>query len=157
MRRILSITMENDPGALSRIVGLFSQRWYNIDSLTVAATGDPGLSNLTITTQGDDKVIEQITKQLNKLVDVFRVVDLTERKHVARELMLIKVQATGTKREEVARCVDIFRGQIVNVTPNSYIVQISGDTEKVEAFMATMSEIGIVEVSRSGVVGIQRK
>ena len=156
MRRILSLTMENEPGALSRIVGLFSQRWYNIDSMTVAATDDPTLSKLTITTHGDDKVIEQITKQLNKLVDVFKVVDLTERKHIERELMLIKVNASGAKREEVARTVDIFRGQIVNVSPNSYTVQISGDTDKVEAFMAIMSEIGIVEVSRSGVVGIQR-
>ena len=157
MRRILSITMENEPGALSRIVGLFSQRWYNIDSLTVASTDDPSLSKLTLTTHGDDKVIEQITKQLHKLVDVFRVVDLTGRKHIERELMLIKVQATGAKRDEVVRCVDIFRGQIVNVTANNYIVQVSGDTAKVEAFIAAMSEVGIVEVTRSGVVGIQRK
>ncbi|WIO75355.1 acetolactate synthase small subunit [Porticoccaceae bacterium LTM1] len=156
MRRILSLTMENEPGALSRIVGLFSQRWYNIDSMTVAATDDPTLSKLTITTHGDDKVIEQITKQLNKLVDVLKVVDLTESKHIERELMLIKVNAVGSRRDEVARCVEIFRGQIVDVSPTSYTVQISGDTAKVEAFIAAMSELGIIDMSRSGVVGIQR-
>ncbi|UTW46102.1 acetolactate synthase small subunit [bacterium SCSIO 12696] len=156
MRRILSLTMENEPGALSRIVGLFSQRWYNIDSMTVAATDDPALSKLTITTSGDEKVIEQITKQLNKLVDVFKVVDLTEREHIEREVMLIKVNATGSKREEVKRCVDIFRGLIVSVTANAYIVQVSGDTSKIEAFIAAMKDIGIVEVTRSGVVGMQR-
>lgn len=156
MRRILSLTMENEPGALSRIVGLFSQRWYNIDSMTVAATEDPTLSKLTITTHGDNKVIEQITKQLNKLVDVLKVVDLTESKHIERELMLIKVNAVGPRREEVARCVEIFRGQIVDVSPTSYTVQISGDTAKVEAFITAMSEMGIIDMSRSGVVGIQR-
>ncbi|MDM3872007.1 acetolactate synthase small subunit [Porticoccus sp. W117] len=156
MRRILSLTMENEPGALSRIVGLFSQRWYNIDSMTVAATDDPALSKITITTNGDEKVIEQITKQLNKLVDVFKVVDLTEREHIERELMLIRVNATGSKREEVKRCVDIFRGLIVSVTANTYTVQVAGDTSKIEAFIAAMKDIGIVEVTRSGVVGMQR-
>lgn len=156
MRRILSLTMENEPGSLSRIVGLFSQRWYNIDTLSVAPTDDNTISKLTITTHGDDRVIEQITKQLNKLVDVVKVVDLTENRHVERELMLIKVNASGARREEIKRCVDIFRGQIVHVSANSYTVQICGDSDKIEAFMDAMKEHGIVEVARSGVVGVSR-
>ncbi|MGS2723896.1 acetolactate synthase small subunit [Porticoccus sp. GXU_MW_L64] len=157
MRRILSLTMENEPGALSRIVGLFSQRWYNIDSMTVAATDNPAMSKLIITTHGDNKVIEQITKQLNKLVDVYKVVDLTEREHIERELMLIKVNATGSKREEVKRCADIFRGHIVSVTANTYTVQVAGETGKIEAFIAAMKDIGVVDITRSGVVGLQRE
>lgn len=157
MRHILSLTMENEPGALSRIVGLFSQRWYNIDSLTVAATDDDTLSKLTITTHGDDRVLEQITKQLNKLVDVVKVVELTESRHIERELLLVKVNACDSKqREEVVRCVDIFRGQIVNVTGSSYTIQICGDSEKILAFMSAMQDVGIIDLARSGVVGISR-
>src|SRR5690606_26647169 len=115
MRHIISLLMENEPGALSRVVGLFSQRGYNIESLNVAATEDPTLSRLTLTTIGDDQKIEQITKQLNKLIDVVKLVDLTDGAHIERELMLVKVKAVGAQRAEVKRTVDIFRGQIVDV------------------------------------------
>jgi acetolactate synthase-1/3 small subunit len=156
MRRIISVLMENEPGALSRVVGLFSQRGYNIDSLTVAPTEDQTLSRLTLTTQGDDRIIEQITKQLNKLVDVVKVIDLTEGAHVERELMLLKVRAGGAQRAEVKRTVDIFRGQIVDVGPAGYTVQIAGDSSKLDAFIATLPESDIVEVVRSGVCGLSR-
>ncbi len=156
MRRIISILMENEPGALSRVVGLFSQRGYNIDSLNVAATEDPTLSRLTLTTFGDDRVIEQITKQLNKLVDVVKLVDLTEGAHIERDLMLIKVRATGVERDEVKRTADIFRGQIVDVGPNVYTIQLAGTAEKLDAFVAAMGDAHILEVVRSGVAGISR-
>ncbi|HNN87054.1 MAG TPA: acetolactate synthase small subunit, partial [Pseudomonadales bacterium] len=116
MRRIISVLLENEPGSLSRVVGLFSQRGYNIETLTVAPTEDPTLSRLTLTTIGDENVIEQITKHLNKLVDVVKLVDLTEGAHIEREIMLIKVRASGAHRAEIKRCVDIFRGQIIDVT-----------------------------------------
>ncbi len=112
MRRIISVLMENEPGALSRVVGLFSQRGYNIDTLTVAPTDDQTLSRLTLTTHGNDQVIEQITKHLHKLIDVVKVVDLTEGPHIERELMLLKVKASGPQRAEIKRCVDIFRGRL---------------------------------------------
>ena len=130
MRHIISILMENEAGALSRVVGLFSQRNFNIESLNVAATEDPTLSRLTLTTIGSDQVIEQITKQLNKLVDVIKLVDLTEGVHIERELMLVKVKAVGAQRAEVKRTTDIFRGQIVDVTNTMYTVQMVGDNDK---------------------------
>src|SRR5690606_24835205 len=126
MRRIISILMENEPGALSRVVGLFSQRGYNIESLTVAPTQDNTLSRLTLTTFGDNSKIEQITKQLNKLIDVVKLVDLTEGAHIERELMLVKVKAHGAQRAEIKRCTDIFRGQIVDVNPQGYTIQLAG-------------------------------
>ncbi|XOZ33478.1 acetolactate synthase small subunit [Halomonadaceae bacterium KBTZ08] len=156
MRRIISILMENEPGALSRVVGLFSQRNYNIESLAVAPTEDPTLSRLTLTTEGSDKVIEQITKQLNKLVEVVKLVDLTEGSHVERELMLIKLRATGAQRAEIKRTVDIFRGQIVDVTSTVYTVQLTGDGEKLDAFIQAVGTMGVLEVVRSGVSGIAR-
>lgn len=156
MRRIISILMENEPGALSRVVGLFSQRNYNIETLTVAPTDDPTLSRLTLTTEGSDKVIEQITKQLNKLIDVVKLVDLTEGNHIERELMLIKLRATGAQRAEIKRTVDIFRGQIVDVTSTVYTVQLTGDGEKLDAFIQTVGAMGVLEVVRSGVSGIAR-
>ena len=156
MRRIISILMENEPGALSRVVGLFSQRGYNIDTLTVAPTEDKTLSRLTLTTHGDDRIIEQITKQLNKLVDVVKVIDLTEGPHIERELMLLKVKAAGAQRAEVKRCVDIFRGQIVDVSSTGYTVQITGETSKLDAFIAALPEADIVEVARTGVSGLSR-
>ena len=156
MRRILSMLMENEPGALSRVVGLFSQRGYNIETLNVAATVDPTLSRLTLTTIGDDLHIEQVTKQLNKLVDVVKVVDLTEGAHVERDLMLIKVRATGAARDEVKRTTDIFRGQIVDVGPNVYTIQLVGTSDKLDSFVAAMTEVDILEVVRSGVAGISR-
>ncbi len=156
MKRIISILLENEAGALSRVVGLFSQRNYNIETLTVAPTDDPTLSRLTLTTVGDDHKIEQITKQLNKLVEVVKVVDLTEGAHVERELMLIKVKATGALRAEVKRTCDIFRGQIVDVTPSVYTLQLVGASDKLDAFIEALSETVILEVVRSGVSGIAR-
>ncbi len=156
MRRIISILLENEPGALSRVVGLFSQRGYNIDTLTVAPTEDRSLSRLTLTTHGDDHIIEQITKHLNKLLDVVKVIDLTEGSHIERELMLLKVKAGGAQRAEVKRCVDIFRGQIVDVTATGYTVQIAGNSDKLDAFIAALPEGDIVEVVRSGVSGLAR-
>jgi acetolactate synthase-1/3 small subunit len=156
MRRIIAILMENEPGALSRVVGLFSQRGYNIETLNVAPTDDPTLSRLTLTTVGDDRHIEQITKHLNRLVDVVKLVDLSEGAHVERDLMLIKVRATGAHREEVKRTTDIFRGTIVDVCPTVYTIQLVGTTEKLDAFVAAMAEVEVLEVVRSGVVGIAR-
>lgn len=156
MRRIISVLLENEPGALSRVVGLFSQRNYNIETLTVAPTEDPTLSRLTVTTSGSDKVIEQITKQLNKLIEVVKLVDLTEGSHVERELMLIKVKATGAQRDEVKRTVDIFRGQVVDVTSTVYIVQVTGSSDKLDAFIRAIGDNGILEVVRTGVSGIAR-
>ena len=156
MRRIISILMENEPGALSRVVGLFSQRGYNIETLTVAPTEDDTLSRLTMTTTGDDKKIEQITKHLNKLIEVVKFVDLTEGAHIEREIMLMKVKATGAQRAEVKRTVDIFRGQIVDVTSTVYTVQLTGTTDKLEAFINAVGEAQVLEVVRSGVSGISR-
>jgi acetolactate synthase-1/3 small subunit len=156
MRRIISVLMENEPGALSRLVGLFSQRGYNIESLTVAATDDPTLSRLTLTTEGDEQKIEQVTKQLNKLIEVVKVVDLTEGAHIERELMLIKVKATGAQRAEIKRTADIFRGQIVDVTPSVYTIQLTGASDKLDAFIQALSETAILEVVRTGVSGIAR-
>ena len=156
MRRIISMLMENEPGALSRVVGLFSQRGYNIETLNVAPTDDPTLSRLTLTTVGDDLRIEQITKQLNKLVDVVKLVDLTEGAHVERDLMLIKVRALGAARDEVKRTTDIFRGQIVDVGPNAFTIQLVGTSDKLDAFVAAMADVDILEVVRSGVAGISR-
>jgi acetolactate synthase-1/3 small subunit len=156
MRHIISVLMENEPGALSRVVGLFSQRGYNIESLTVAPTEDATLSRLTLTTTGDDHVIEQITKHLNRLIDVVKLVDLTEGAHIERELMLIKVKAAGAQRAEIKRCVDIFRGQIVDVTSTVYVIQITGASDKLDAFLQAVGEAAILEVVRSGVSGIAR-
>jgi acetolactate synthase I/III small subunit len=156
VRHIISVLMENEPGALSRVVGLFSQRGYNIESLTVAPTEDATLSRLTVTTIGDDTVVEQITKQLNKLIDVVKLVDLTEGDHIERELMLIKIKATGAQRAEVKRTSDIFRGQIVDVTPSMFTVQLTGASDKLDAFIEAIGPAAILEVVRSGVSGISR-
>lgn len=156
MKRIISILLENEPGALSRVVGLFSQRGYNIETLNVAPTEDPTLSRLTLTTHGDTRTIEQITKHLNKLIDVVKLVDLSEGAHVERDLMLIKVRATGAVRDEVKRTTDIFRGQIVDVGPNVYTIQLTGTSDKLDSFVAAMSDADILEVVRSGVAGISR-
>ncbi|BFM08961.1 acetolactate synthase small subunit [Halioxenophilus aromaticivorans] len=156
MRRIISILMENAPGALSRVVGLFSQRGYNIETLTVAPTEDPTLSRLTLTTDGDEHKLEQITKNLNKLIDVVKLVDLSEGAHIERELMLIKVKATGSQRDEIKRCADIFRGQIVDVTPTVYVIQVAGTSDKLNAFVESLGEGAVLEVVRTGVSGISR-
>ncbi|WP_297923215.1 acetolactate synthase small subunit [uncultured Agitococcus sp.] len=156
MRHIISVLIENEAGALSRLVGLFSQRGYNIETLTVAPTDDATLSRLTLTTSGDDHKIEQVTKQLNKLVEVVKVVDLSEGDHIERELMLIKVKATGAIRAEIKRTADIFRGQIVDVTSTTYTIQLAGTSDKLDAFIEALSETTILEVVRSGVSGIAR-
>lgn len=156
MRRIISVLMENEPGALSRVVGLFSQRGYNIETLNVAPTDDISLSRLTMTTEGDDKQMEQITKQLNKLVDVVKLVDLSEGSHIERDLMLIKVRAQGADRAEIKRTTDIFRGQIVDVSPSVYTIMLSGTADKLDSFVEAMGDAQILEVVRSGVVGISR-
>tara|TARA_R100001143_G_scaffold44684_1_gene40058 strand:+ start:507 stop:974 length:468 start_codon:yes stop_codon:yes gene_type:complete len=148
--------LENEPGALSRVVGLFSQRNYNIESLTVAPTEDHTLSRLTITTIGDDRKIEQITKHLNKLIDVVKLVDLTEGSHIERELMLIKVKATGAQRAEIKRTTDIFRGQIVDVTSTVYSIQLTGTSDKLDSFIAALGNAAVLEVARTGVTGISR-
>jgi len=156
MRRIISVLMENEPGALSRVVGLFSQRGYNIETLNVAPTEDPTMSRLTLTTIGDDHNIEQITKHLNRLVDVVKLVDLSEGAHIERELMLVKVRATGAQRAEIKRCTDIFRGQIVDVGPSVYTIQVTGAADKLDSFLEAVGEAAIMEVVRSGVSGIAR-
>ena len=156
MRHILSVLLENEAGALSRVVGLFAQRNYNIESLTVAATEDPTLSRLTLTTVGNDRVIEQITKHLNKLIEVVKLVDLTEGDHIERELMLIKVKALGSQRAEVIRNVEIFRAQVIDVTSSVYTVQLTGSSDKLDSFIRVIDTTNILEVVRSGVSGISR-
>ncbi len=156
MRRIIAVLLENEAGALSRVVGLFAQRNYNIESLTVAPTEDVTLSRLTVTTAGDERTIEQITKHLHKLVEVVKVMDLCEAEHIERELMLIKVRANGAARPEIKRTADIFRGQIVDVTADTYTVQLVGPSEKLDAFLRAIGKAQILEVVRSGVSGVGR-
>jgi acetolactate synthase-1/3 small subunit len=156
MKHIISVLLENEPGALSRVVGLFSQRNYNIDTLTVAPTEDDSMSRLTLTTTGPDHVIEQITKQLNKLIEVIKLVDLSEGPHIERELMLIKVKASGAHRAEIKRTADIFRGQIVDVTNSVYTVQLTGTSDKLEGFIEAIGSNCVLETVRSGVSGISR-
>ncbi len=157
MKRIISVLLENESGALSRVAGLFSARGYNIESLTVAPTDDESLSRMTIVTRGTDAVIEQITKQLNKLIDVVKLRDLTEGRHLERELMLVKVSAsTVDQKEDIKRLVDIFRGRIIDVTESTYTLEMTGSSEKVDAFLEALAQIELVEVVRSGVLGIGR-
>ena len=156
MRHILSVMLENEAGALSRVVGLFAQRNYNIESLAVAPTEDTTLSRLTLTTRGDDSKIQQIIKQLNKLIEVVRVEDLCDGDYVERELLLIKVRAEGDARQEVKRTADIFRGQIIEVTSATYTIQLVGPSNKLDAFIRAIDDVSIVEVVRSGVSGISR-
>ena len=156
MRHILSLLVENEAGALSRISGLFSARAFNIESLTVAPTEDPSVSRMTVVTVGSDEIIEQIMKQVNKLVDVVKVIDLSESDHIERELMLIKVAAKGETREELKRMVDIFRGRIIDVTDNTYTVEMTGDGNKLSAFIKALDQKLILEVVRTGVSGIAR-
>lgn len=157
MRHIISILMENEAGALSRVAGLFSARGYNIESLTVAVTEDPSLSRMTLVTRGSDEIIEQITKQLNKLIDVVKLFDLTEGAHIERELMMIKVKASsGAQREEVKRMADIFRGNIIDVSDTTYTIELTGDGNKLDAFVAVLNSTDILETVRTGVSGISR-
>ncbi|BCL67464.1 MULTISPECIES: acetolactate synthase small subunit [Haemophilus] len=157
MRRILSVLLENESGALSRVVGLFSQRAFNIESLTVAPTDDPTLSRMTIEAVGDAQVLEQIEKQLHKLVDVFKVINLSEQEHIVREIVLAKVRAVGSSRDEIKRLADIFRGQIVDVTPKSYTIQLSGTKDKIDAFISALKEeTTLLEIVRSGLISVSR-
>ena len=156
MRRIISVLLDNEAGSLSRVVGLFAQRNYNIESLSVAPTEDQTLSRLTLTTYGDKGHSEQIIKQLNKLVEVVKVMDLCDADHVERELMLIKVRAVGDLRQEVKRTTDVFRGQIVDVSGETYTVQLVGPGEKLDAFVRAIGKSAIIEVARSGVSGMGR-
>ncbi len=156
MRHVIALLIENESGALSRVAGLFSARGYNIESLTVAPTEDDSLSRMTIVTRGSDDVIEQISKQLNKLIDVVKVVDISEAAHIERELMLIKVRATGKDREEVKRMADIFRGRIIDVTESSYVIELTGNQTKLDSFIGAIDHALILETVRSGIVGIGR-
>jgi acetolactate synthase-1/3 small subunit len=156
MRHIISVLLENEAGALSRVAGLFSARGYNIESLTVAPTEDESLSRMTLVTSGSDEIIEQIKKQLNKLVDTVKLLDLSEGPHIEREMMLIKVGAVGPDREEVKRLADIFRAKIIDVTDTSYVVELTGASKKLDAFIDAVPEGRIVEVVRSGPTGISR-
>jgi len=156
MSHIISILIENESGALSRVAGLFSARGYNIESLTVAATQDPTLSRMTLVTTGSDEIIEQITKQLNKLIDVVKLIDISESSHIERELMMVKTRAVNEMREEIKRLADIFRGNILDVTPTTFVIEITGEKSKLDAFLHTVGEDNIIEVVRSGTTGILR-
>ena len=156
MKHIISVLLENEPGALSRVVGLFSARGYNIESLTVATTEDKSLSRMTIVTVGSDEVIEQITKHLNRLVDVVKVNDLTESSYIERELMMIKVRAAGKEREEMKRMAEIFRGSIIDVTDKTYTIELTGDSGKLDAFIAALDPAVVLETVRTGSCGIGR-
>ncbi len=156
MRHIIAVLLENEAGALSRVVGLFAQRNYNIESLTVAPTEDETLSRLTITTEGDDRKVEQIMKHLYKLIEVVKVIDLSETDHVERELMMVKIRAEGAVREEIKRTADIFRGQIIDVSATAYTVQLSGPSGKLDSFLRAIDNATVLEVVRSGVSGIAR-
>ena len=156
MRHIISILIENESGALSRVAGLFSARGYNIESLTVAPTEDPTLSRMTLVTRGDEAIIEQITKQLNKLVEVVKLLDLSDGPHIEREMMLIKLKSENGRRDEVARLVDIFRGKVVDVTDSTFVVELTGKSAKLDAFIKAAHEDSVIEVVRSGPLGIAR-
>jgi acetolactate synthase I/III small subunit len=156
MRHIISVLLENEPGALSRVVDLFSARGYNIETLTVAPTEDKSLSRMTIVTTGSDDVIEQITKLLNRLIEVVKVVDLIEAPHIERELMLIKLRAVGKDRDEIKRMADIFRGRIIDVTERSYTIELTGDGSKLDAFIEGIDRAAILETVRTGTSGIAR-
>ncbi len=156
MRHVISVLLENEPGALSRVVGLFSARGYNIETLTVAPTEDKSLSRMTIVTTGSDEVIEQIVKHLNRLIEVVKLIDLTDSAYIDRELMLIKVRAVGKEREEVKRMADIFRGRIIDVTDRSYTIELTGDGGKLDAFIDALDRASILETVRTGCSGIAR-
>ena len=156
MRHIISLLMENESGALSRVAGLFSARGYNIESLTVAPTEDPTLSRMTLVTIGSDEVVEQVTKQLNKLIEVVKIIDLNEGDHIERELMLVKVRAIGVERDEMMRLTEIFRGSIIDVTNKSYTIELTGTSSKLDAFLESIDRSAVLETVRTGACGIGR-
>ena len=156
MRHIISILLENESGALSRVAGLFSARGYNIESLTVAPTDDPSLSRMTLVTTGSDEIVEQVCKQLNKLIDVVKLVDLTKDIHVERELILVKVKAENEQRDEIMRLAEIFNGHIIDLTDRTYTLEVTGDSAKIDAVLKALENIPILEVVRSGQLGMGR-
>ncbi|MDH5542559.1 MAG: acetolactate synthase small subunit [Nitrospinota bacterium] len=156
MRHTISVLVENTSGVLARIAGLFSGRGFNIESLTVGETEDSGVSRMTIVTRGDEKIIEQINKQLNKLIDVIKVRDVTAEDYVDRELMLVKVNAEEKNRAEILRMTDIFRGRIVDVSPKTYTLEVTGSESKIEAFLEMIKPLGLVEVARTGKIALSR-
>ncbi|ALQ51493.1 acetolactate synthase small subunit [Nitrosomonas ureae] len=156
MRHIISLLMENEAGALSRVAGLFSARGYNIESLSVAPTEDPTLSRMTLVTVGSDEVVEQVTKQLNKLIEVVKIIDLSDGNHIERELMLVKVRAVDAQREEIKRLAEIFRGSIIDVTDKSYTIELTGTSEKLDAFLEAIESSAVLETVRTGASGIGR-
>jgi acetolactate synthase-1/3 small subunit len=156
MRHIISILIENESGALSRVAGLFSARGYNIESLTVAPTEDPSLSRMTLVTRGSEEVVDQIIKQLNKLIDVVKLIDLADSPHIERELLMVKIKTSEKTRNDIRSVVDIFRGRILDVTPSSYVIEVTGASGKLEAFVAALDPNSIIEVVRSGATGISR-
>ena len=155
-RHLISILMENEAGALSRVANLFSARGYNIESLSVAPTDDPTLSRLTLVTSGNEQIIEQIVKQLNKLIDVVKLVDLSETDAIERELMLVKTKAVGEQRAEIKRLAEIFDGHILDVTDATYTIELTGRSEKLDNFLSAVEKDAILEVVRSGTTGIAR-
>ena len=156
MQHTISVLMNNRFGVLSRVSGLFSSRGFNIESLNVAETFDPKISHMTIVTHGNDAKVEQVTKQLNKLVDVIKVVDLTEEKFVDRELLLVKMNAEARVREEILRIVDLFRAKVVDVSLSSYTIEITGDEGKIDSFLEMLTPLGVKEIVRSGKIAIGR-
>ncbi len=156
MKHIISMLMENESGALSRVSGLFSARGYNIQSLAVAPTEDESISRLTLVSYGTEVQIEKIVKHLNRLIDVIKVVDVTESSHIERELMLVKLKVPVDLREEIKRLTDIFRGTIIDVTATTYSVQLVGNTQKLDAFISSLDNELIIETVRSGIVGLMR-
>lgn len=156
MRHTISVTVENEFGVLARVVGLFSGRGFNIDSLSVAETLDPTVSRMTIVTRGDDQILEQIIKQLNKLVNIIKVVDLKESDYLERELVIIKMNATETTKPELLRLTEIFRGKIVDVSTKTYTIELTGDEGKLKAAIELLKPLGIREIVRTGKVAIQR-
>lgn len=156
MRHTISVLVQNKPGVLSRVTGLFSGRGFNIESLCVAETIDPKVSSLTLVTRGNDMIVEQITKQLHKLIDTIKVTDITETEHVEREMALIRVKAEANTRAEVLRIVDIFRGKVVDVSPKSYAVELTGTAEKIKAVIDILKPIGIQEIVRTGSIAMTR-
>ena len=156
MRHIISVLLENEAGALSRVSGLFSARGYNIESLTVAPTNDATLSRMTIVTIGSDKVVDQIVKQLNKLIDVVKLTDLTEGAHIERELLIVKISAADASREEIKRLIDEFGARILDAAETDYIVELIGTSEKLDALLSALESTDIKEVVRSGPIGIAR-
>jgi len=156
MRHTISILVENEFGVLARVAGLFSGRAFNIESLSVAETMDPSVSRITLVTRGDDQVLEQVEKQLNKLINVIKVIDFTDTPHVERELVLIKVAVDERTRGEVANIIDIFRGKIIDVSARTYVVEVTGAEDKIEALIALLKPIGILEIVRTGRVAMFR-